>query len=68
LLLLEWEYSSSSLAGVQPTPSQPTQSSWKLEAAGGAATLKETVKGRPEDVQEAAVVLASAEESRSCSL
>jgi len=53
---------------VPPTPSPPTQWPWKLEAAGGAASLKETVKGRPEDVQEAAVVLASAEESRSCSL
>jgi hypothetical protein len=38
----------------------PTQSSWKLEAIG--AALKETLKHRPEDVQEAAVVLASVEE------
>jgi hypothetical protein len=39
------------LDGVLPTPA--TKSYRKLERSGGAAMLKETLKGMPEEVQEA---------------
>jgi hypothetical protein len=45
---------------VVPVRRMPIQSPWKLEPAGRVATVKEMLKGRPEDVQLAAVVFALA--------